>query len=322
MSSTAKLSWTRRHLLGLEDLTAEEITTILDTATSLKEISLRPVKKVPALRGKTIVNLFFEPSTRTRTSFELAAKRLSADTINIAAQSSSLTKGETILDTINNLEALKVDAFVVRHESAGVPQLIAQNAHSSVINAGDGAHEHPTQALLDLFTIREHKKTIKGLKVSIVGDISHSRVARSNIWGLTKLGAEVTVCAPPTLLPAAIDQMGVKVTHDVDAALKDADVLMLLRIQNERQESQLVPGVREYRLRYGIDADRLSKAKSGLLIMHPGPINRGVELDSFAADGNGSLILDQVTNGVAVRMAVLYLVIGAPEGAALEGDAA
>ncbi len=319
MSAAIETLWTRKHLLGLEDLSADEINTILKTAASLKEVSLRPIKKVPALRGKTIVNLFFEPSTRTRTSFELAAKRLSADTINIASSSSSLTKGETIIDTVNNLEALKVDAFVVRHASAGVPNLIAQHARASVINAGDGAHEHPTQALLDLFTIQEHRKKIAGLKVSIIGDISHSRVARSNIWGLTKLGAEVTVCAPPTLLPVEIERMGVQVTHDANEAVENADVLMLLRIQHERQETQLIPGIREYRLRYGIDAQRLEKAKPDLLIMHPGPVNRGVELDSFAADGKSSVILDQVTNGVAVRMAVLYLVIGAPEGTPLEG---
>ena len=307
------LSWTKKDLLGLRELSAEEIRVVLQTAESFREISLRPIKKVPALRGKTVVNLFFEPSTRTRTSFELAAKRLSADIVNITAQSSSLTKGETVLDTVRNLEALKVDILVIRHAAAGVPHLIARQASSSVINAGDGAHEHPTQALLDLFTIQEKKGRIEGLSVCIVGDIAHSRVARSNIWGLTKLGARVTVCAPPTLLPAQIDQLGVSVSHQVDEAIRDADVVMLLRIQHERQEAQLVPSLREYRMRYGLNRERLQHAKPDLLIMHPGPINRGVELDSSVADGPYSVILDQVTNGLAVRMAVLYLVSGAPK---------
>jgi aspartate carbamoyltransferase catalytic subunit len=307
------IRWTKKDLLGLRGLSAEEIRLILRTAESFREISLRPIKKVPALRGKTVVNLFFEPSTRTRTSFELAAKRLSADIVNIATQASSLSKGETVLDTVKNLEALKVDTLVIRHAAAGVPHLIARHASASVINAGDGAHEHPTQALLDLFTIQEKKGRVEGLRVAIVGDIAHSRVARSNIWGLTKLGARVTVCGPPTLLPPHVEELGVAATHDVDAAIREADVLMLLRIQHERQESQLVPGLREYRLRYGIDRERLSRAKPGLLIMHPGPVNRGVELDSSVADGPYSVILDQVTNGLAVRMAVLYLVSGAPK---------
>jgi aspartate carbamoyltransferase catalytic subunit len=307
------LQWTRKDLLGLRQLSADEIRHILQTAASFREVSLRPIKKVPALRGKTVVNLFFESSTRTRTSFELAAKRLSADIVNIATQSSSLSKGETVLDTVRNLEALKVDILVIRHAAAGVPHLIAKRSDASVINAGDGAHEHPTQALLDLFTILEKRGRIEGLKVSIIGDIAHSRVARSNIWGLTKLGASVTVCGPPTLMPPHIDQLGVGVTHDVEAAVRDADVLMLLRIQHERQESSLIPSLREYRLRYGIDADRLKHAKPDLIIMHPGPVNRGVELDSAVADGSHSVILDQVTNGLAVRMAVLYLVSGAPK---------
>ena len=305
--------WTRKDLLGLRELSAEEIRLLLQTAQSFREISLRPIKKVPALRGKTVVNLFFEPSTRTRTSFELAAKRLSADIVNIATQSSSLSKGETILDTVKNLEALKVDILVIRHAAAGVPHLIARHATSAVINAGDGAHEHPTQALLDLFTIFEKKGRVEGLKVSIIGDIAHSRVARSNIWGLTKLGAHVTVCGPPTLMPPQIEQLGVRVTHDVREAVNGADVLMLLRIQHERQESLLIPSLREYRLRYGIDRDRLKGAHENLLIMHPGPVNRGVELDSSVADGPFSVILDQVTNGLAVRMAVLYHVSGAPK---------
>lgn len=320
--------WTKKDLLGLRGLSAEEIRLILQTAESFREISLRPIKKVPALRGKTVVNLFFEPSTRTRTSFELAAKRLSADVVNIATQSSSLSKGETILDTVRNLEALKVDILVIRHAAAGVPALVASQATSAVINAGDGAHEHPTQALLDLFTIQEKKGRIEGLNVSIVGDIAHSRVARSDIWGLTKLGAHVTVCGPPTLLPMSVEQLGlpsatsvaagkpagVRVTHRIEEAIRDADVLMLLRIQHERQETRLVPSLREYRLRYGIDRDRLAAhAKPDVLIMHPGPVNRGVELDSAVADGPFSVILDQVTNGLAVRMAALYLVSGAPK---------
>ena len=311
--------WTKKDLLGLRGLSADEIRLILQTAESFREISLRPIKKVPALRGKTVVNLFFEPSTRTRTSFELAAKRLSADIVNIAAQSSSLSKGETILDTVRNLEALKVDILVIRHAAAGVPHLIARRASASVINAGDGSHEHPTQALLDLFTIQEKAGRIEGLNVSIIGDIAHSRVARSNIWGLTKLGARVTVCGPPTLLPAHIEQLGqpvdgsgIRVTYEIEEAIRDADVLMLLRIQHERQEAMLVPSLREYRLRYGIDRERLARAKPGVLIMHPGPVNRGVELDSSVADGPFSVILDQVTNGLAVRMAALYLVSGAP----------
>ena len=307
------IQWTKKDLLGLRELSAQEIRLILQTAESFREVSLRPIKKVPALRGKTVVNLFFEPSTRTRTSFELAAKRLSADIVNIATQNSSLSKGETILDTVRNLEALKVDILVIRHAAAGVPHLIARHASASVINAGDGAHEHPTQALLDLFTIHEKKGRLEGLNVSIIGDIAHSRVARSDIWGLTKLGVRVTVCAPPTLMPPQIEQLGVRVTYDVEEAIHGADVLMLLRIQHERQEAMLVPSLREYRLRYGLTRERLAGAKPDVLIMHPGPINRGVELDSSVADGPYSVILDQVTNGLAVRMAVLYLVSGAPK---------
>ncbi len=310
-SQTAR--WMKKDLLGLRELSAEEIRLVLQTAESFREISLRPIKKVPALRGKTVVNLFFEPSTRTRISFELAAKRLSADIVNIAASASSITKGETILDTIRNLEALKIDTLVIRHAAAGVPHAIARRASASVINAGDGAHEHPTQALLDLFTVQEKKGRIEGLNVSIIGDIAHSRVARSNIWGFTKLGAKVTVCGPPTLMPPQIEELGVRVTHRVEEAIEGADVLMLLRIQHERAEAQLVPGVREYRLRYGIDRERLTRAKPEVLIMHPGPVNRGVELDSSVADGPFSVILDQVTNGLAVRMAALYLVSGAPK---------
>jgi len=308
---TQTMQWTKKDLLGLRELSTEEIRLILQTAESFREISLRPIKKVPALRGKTVVNLFFEPSTRTRTSFELAAKRLSADIVNITPQSSSLSKGETVLDTVRNLEALKIDILVIRHAAAGVPHLIARQANAAVINAGDGAHEHPTQALLDLFTIQEKKGRIEGLNVSIIGDIMHSRVARSNIWGLTKLGAHVTVCAPPTLMPPQIDQLGVRVTYALDEAIRGADILMLLRIQHERQETMLVPSLREFRLRYGLTRERLAIAKPDVLIMHPGPVNRGVEMDSSVADGPFSVILDQVTNGLAVRMAALYLVSGA-----------
>jgi aspartate carbamoyltransferase catalytic subunit len=312
--------WTKKDLLGLRELSAEEIRLLLATAESFREISLRPIKKVPALRGKTVVNLFFEPSTRTRTSFELAAKRLSADIVNIAASSSSITKGETVLDMIKNLEALKVDLVVIRHPAAGVPHMIAKRIGPSVINAGDGAHEHPTQALLDLLTIQEKKGRIEGLRVAILGDIAHSRVARSNIWGLTKLGARVLVCGPPTLIPPQIERLGVGVTSDVAEALREADVLMLLRIQHERQEATMVPSLREYRLRYGIDRERLKLARPDILIMHPGPINRGVELDSSVADGPHSVILDQVTNGLAVRMAALYLVSGAVKTESLDDE--
>jgi len=310
---TQTAQWTKKDLLGLRGLSVEEIRAMLHTAQSFREVSLRPIKKVPALRGKTVVNLFFEPSTRTRISFELAAKRLSADIVNIAASHSSLSKGETLLDTVRNLEALKVDILVIRHAAAGVPHLIASRVQASVINAGDGAHEHPTQALLDLFTIQEKKGRLEGLEVAIIGDIAHSRVARSNLWGLTKLGARVTVCGPPTLIPPQMDQLGVRVTYRLEEAIRGADVLMLLRVQHERQEARLVPSLREYRLRYGITPERLAAAKPDLLIMHPGPVNRGVELDSSVADGPFSVILDQVTNGLAVRMAALYLVSGAPK---------
>jgi aspartate carbamoyltransferase catalytic subunit len=307
---TRNQQWTRRHLLGLHELSAEEIQLILKTAESFVEVSERSVKKVPALRGKTVVNLFFEPSTRTRVSFELAAKRLSADTMNIAAATSSLSKGETILDMVRNIEALHVDALIIRHASAGVPAQIAQHTRASVINAGDGAHEHPTQALLDLFTIQQFKGRITGLKVAIIGDIAHSRVARSNIWGLTKLGATVTLCGPPTLLPAVPEAFPVALTYQVEEAIRDADVIMLLRVQQERQEALAIPSLREYRLRYGLDRERIQRAKPDVLVMHPGPLNRGVELDSAVADGPRSVILNQVTNGLAVRMAALYLVMG------------
>lgn len=305
-------TWQRKDLLGLEELSADEINLILDTATSFKEISNRPIKKVPALRGKTIVNLFFEPSTRTRTSFELAAKRLSADTVNISASASSTQKGETLIDTVQNIEALKIDAVIMRHSCSGAAQLLSRNIKASVINAGDGRHEHPTQGLLDIFTIKEKKGNIKGLKVSIIGDIAHSRVARSNIWGLKKLGADVTVCGPATLIPSDIEKMGVKVTYKLKEALKDADVINILRLQLERQKSGLLPGIREYAKIFGINKEKLSEmARSDVVIMHPGPINRGIELTPDVADGSYSVILEQVTNGLAIRMAVLFLVCGA-----------
>lgn len=303
-----KIKWARKDLLGLEELSKEELELILDTAESFREISERQIKKVPALRGKTVVNLFYEPSTRTRLSFELAAKRLSADILNISASSSSVVKGETLKDTAKNIEAMKVDVIIMRHPAAGAPLLLAKSIKLSVINAGDGGHEHPTQGLLDIFTIRRKKGKIAGLNVSIIGDITHSRVARSNIWGLTKLGANVTVCGPPTLVPSFIEKLGVRVTYNLEDALEGADVINLLRIQHERQEKNLFPSVREYALRFGINIDRLSNKKKDILIMHPGPINRGVELSHDAADGVNSVILEQVTNGVAVRMAVLYLV--------------
>ena len=306
--------WTKKDLLGLRELTAEEIRLLLATAESFREISLRPIKKVPALRGRTIVNLFFEPSTRTRTSFELAAKRLSADVVNIATTVSSTSKGETLLDTVQNIAALKIDAVVLRHPASGAPHLIARQVEASVINAGDGAHEHPTQALLDIFTMRQKKGRLEGLRVSIIGDITHSRVARSNIWGLTKLGAAVTVCGPPTLLPAQIERMGVRATYELKDALRDADIVMLLRIQHERSRKHLMPSIREFSRRYGLNSETLAAAKPDVLIMHPGPINQGVELTPDVIHGRHSVIMDQVTNGLAVRMACLYLVTQARGG--------
>lgn len=302
--------WQRKDLLGLEELSAEEIGLILDTADSFREISQRPIKKVPTLRGKTVVLFFFEPSTRTRTSFELAAKRMSADLVNIQTNASSLVKGETLKDTAKNIEAMKVDIIVMRHSSSGAPHLLAKAVSSSIINAGDGSHEHPTQGLLDLFTIKEHRKRITGLNVSIIGDIAHSRVARSNIWGLTKLGANVTICGPATLIPPEIERLGVKVTYDVKEAIEGADVINLLRLQLERQSENLFPSLREYSLKFGLDSEKMRFAKKDVLIMHPGPINRGVEITPEVADGPYSVILEQVTNGIAVRMAVLYLLSG------------
>jgi len=303
-----KAIWTKKDLLGLEYLSPEEINLILYTASSFKEVTTRKIKKVPTLRGKTIVNLFYEPSTRTRTSFELAAKRLSADVINIAIESSSVKKGETLIDTGRNIEALKIDIIVVRHGSSGAPNILANSVNSSVVNAGDGWHEHPTQALLDIFTLKEKLGKIEGLKVSIIGDIRHSRVARSNIWGLTKLGAKVTVCAPEMLIPEGIENMGVRVTHSIEDALKDADAINVLRMQFERDKALAFPSKLEYFKEYGITTERLKKCKKDIVVMHPGPINRGVEMSSKVADGPNSVILEQVTNGIAVRMAVLYLV--------------
>ena len=303
-----KIVWVKKDLLGLEYLSPEEIELILYTAGSFKEVTTRQIKKVPALRGKTVVNLFYEPSTRTRTSFELAAKRLSADVINIAVEASSVTKGETLIDTGKNIEALKIDIIVVRHNCSGAPNILARAVRASVVNAGDGWHEHPTQALLDMFTLKERFGKIDGLNVSIIGDIAHSRVARSNIWGLTKLGAKVTVCAPPLLIPEGIEKTSVRVTSDVDVALKDADAINVLRMQFERDEALAFPSKIEYFKQYGITTERLGKCKKGIVVMHPGPINRGIEISSEVADGANSVILEQVTNGIAVRMAVLYLV--------------
>jgi len=304
------MSWKHKHLLGLEDLSRHDIELALETAKSFKEVSSRDIKKVPALRGKTVVTLFFEPSTRTRISFELAAKRLSADTLNIAVNVSSTSKGETLLDTARNIEAMNVDAMVVRHSSSGSVLLLAQGLKCSVVNAGDGCREHPTQALLDMFTLQEKFSRIEGLKVGIVGDILHSRVARSNIWGLTKLGAKVTVCGPATLMPRGIEAMGVEVCYDLKKVLKESDAVIALRLQKERQQDKFLPSMREYSMLFGIDQAKLSEANSHLIVMHPGPTNRGVELSADVADGKQSVILDQVTNGVAVRMAVLYLVLG------------
>src|SRR6188508_2847933 len=302
-----------KDLLGIADLTAPEITLVLDTAEAMKEIGSRTVKKVPALRGKTVVNLFFEPSTRTRTSFEIAEKRLSADTLNIAIASSSVVKGETLADTALNLEAMNPDMIVMRHASSGAAHLLSRICRSAIINAGDGMHEHPTQALLDAFTIRERKKQLKGLKVAIIGDLLHSRVLRSNIQLLTKMGAQVWVCGPPTLIPTDIRRFGVTATSAVDEAVRDADVIMLLRIQLERMEGAYFPSLREYFRVFGMTEARLRQAKPDVMIMHPGPMNRGVEIASEVADGPYSVILDQVANGVAVRMSVLYLLAGGAE---------
>jgi aspartate carbamoyltransferase catalytic subunit len=304
------MSWNRKHLLDIQSLTAEEIVTVLDTARAFKAVGERAIKKVPALRGKTVVNLFVEPSTRTRISFELAAQRLTADVINFSAEASSLKKGETLKDTARNLEALNADIIVMRHSASGAPHFLARFLHASVVNAGDGAHEHPTQALLDAFTVREKKGRIAGLNVTILGDILYSRVARSNIWALTKLGAKVTLCGPATLVPKVFEQMGCRVTYNVEEAIAEADIINLLRIQHERQRKSMFPGIGEYTSLFGLTKARLARTKPDALIMHPGPINRGVEIDSEIADSNRSVILDQVTNGLAVRMAVLFLING------------
>ncbi len=303
----------KKDLLGIDDLTRDEIYRVLDTADAMREIGERPIKKVPTLRGKTVVNLFYEPSTRTRTSFEIAEKRLSADTLNIAVAASSVLKGETLADTALNIEAMAPDVIVLRHASSGACHLLARICRSRIINAGDGLHEHPTQALLDAFTIRKHKGTIEGLKVAIVGDLLHSRVLRSNVLLLTKLGARVWVSGPPTLVPRGIEQLGVIVARSVEDAVRDADVVMMLRIQQERMQGAYFPSLREYFNLFGMTEERVRLARPNVIIMHPGPMNRGVEIASEVADGPYSVILEQVANGVAVRMAVLYLLAGGVE---------
>ena len=307
------MQFTRKHLLGIRELEAGEINHLLDTAETFREISKRDIKKVPALRGRTVINLFFEPSTRTRTSFEIAAKRLSADAVNVSVSTSSVSKGETLMDTARNLEAMSPDCIVVRHSMAGAPQQLARLGHAPIVNAGDGSHEHPTQALLDALTIREHKGAIEGLKVAIIGDVLHSRVARSNIHLLTKLGASVSISGPGTLVPeefGEIVEQGLRIEKRIEDAVEGADVVMVLRIQRERQDSAFFPSMREYAVHYGLRQEHLERAAPEVIVMHPGPINRGVEISSEIADGSRSLILDQVTNGVAVRMAVLYLLAG------------
>jgi aspartate carbamoyltransferase catalytic subunit len=307
-------TWSRRHLLSLEELSADEIRFVLDTADSFKEVSTRSVKKVPALRGRVVVNAFFEDSTRTRMSFSLAAQRLSADVIDFSGSGSSVSKGETLIDTARNIEAMGVDVIVLRHAAAGAAALVARSVRASVINAGDGAHEHPTQGLLDLYTIRERFGRIEGLKVAIVGDIANSRVARSDLWGLKKLGAEVILVGPATLLPKSFEALGARVTHNFDSIIGEVDVVNMLRVQNERIKSSQFPTVREFTAMFGLTADRFGRCKKDVFVMHPGPMNRGVEISSHIADGPQSGILTQVTNGLAVRMAALYLVSGAGNG--------
>jgi aspartate carbamoyltransferase catalytic subunit len=309
-ATPAAVALRSRHLLGIAGLEADEITLILDTAVAMKEIGGRAIKKVPTLRGRTVVNLFFEPSTRTRTSFEIAEKRLSADTLSIATATSSVTKGESLLDTVRNLEAMSPDMIVMRHASSGAPHLLARTCTSTIINAGDGMHEHPTQALLDAFTIREHKGRLAGLKIAIIGDLVHSRVLRSNVLLLNTMGAEVWACAPTTLMPSHIARFGVRATTSVDEAIDGADVVMMLRIQHERMHGHFIPSVREYFTLFGLTPERMRRAAGDAIVMHPGPMNRGVEIDSAVADGPYSVILEQVSNGVAVRMAVLYLLSG------------
>jgi len=304
----SSFKWQRKHLLGLRDLSRQEIEYILDTAEGFREISTRSIKKAPPLRGKVVVNLFFEDSTRTRNSFTLAAERLSADVIQFSTKFSSVSKGETLLDTAKNLEAMGIDIVVIRHSAGGAPHLLARSINSCVVNAGDGYNEHPTQGLLDVFTIRQMKGSLEGLKVAIVGDISHSRVARSNIWALTKLGAEVTLVGPPTLMPAAVSELPVKVSHSLDEIIEKVDVINMLRIQFERLGANPFPSIREYSHYFGLTVDRMKRAKPDVIVMHPGPINRGLEIESEVADGKNSVILQQVENGLAVRMAVLFLV--------------
>ncbi|MCM8768882.1 MAG: aspartate carbamoyltransferase catalytic subunit [Candidatus Omnitrophica bacterium] len=304
------MTWKRKDLLGLEELSSEEISLILQTAKSFKEVSTRQIKKVPALRGRTVVNLFFEPSTRTKTSFELAAKRLSADVLSFEVSTSSVSKGETIVDTARNIEAMKVDCFIVRHSVSGAPWLIARSVKAAVINAGDGCHEHPTQALLDLFTVQERFGHLKGLSVAIIGDIRHSRVARSNIWGFSKMGVRVIVCGPPPLVPLGIEEMGCEVTYRLEEAIRQADIIYLLRLQKERQRENYLPSLQEYSRLFGLEERHYQGMNKPFFLMHPGPMNRGVEIRSCLAEKSNSLILEQVTNGIAVRMAVLYLTMG------------
>ncbi|MDD5757612.1 MAG: aspartate carbamoyltransferase catalytic subunit [Desulfobulbaceae bacterium] len=307
---SAEYRFNHKHIISIDDFSVADINFILQTAESLKEISTRSIKKVPTLRGKTIINLFFEPSTRTRLSFEVAAKRMSADTFNISASTSSATKGETLIDTAKNLQAMQPDAIIIRHSSSGVPNLLRRHVQASIINAGDGTHQHPSQALLDMMTVREKKGRLDGLKIAIIGDIAHSRVAHSNIMGFSKMGADVHVCGPNTMLPAGLEGMGATRQTSVAKAVFDADVIMALRIQKERQRDPLIPSLREYASVFGINRAMADLAKPDALIMHPGPINRGVEMSPDVADGSQSVILEQVTNGVAVRMALLYLVLG------------
>ncbi|HEY8748536.1 MAG TPA: aspartate carbamoyltransferase catalytic subunit [Tepidisphaeraceae bacterium] len=315
-SIAAPTRWTRKHLLSLQELSADEIQFVLETAKSFKEVSTRSVKKVPALRGRVVVNAFFEDSTRTRTSFSLAASRLSADVIDFSEKGSSISKGETLIDTARNIEAMGVDIIVIRHGAAGSAEVLSRILKPSIVNAGDGAHEHPTQGLLDLYTIQERFGRIKGLKVAIVGDIVNSRVARSNLWGLTKMGAEVILVGPPTLVPKVFEKLGAKVVHDFDSIIGSVDVVNMLRIQFERIKSSQFPTVREFTRFFGLTTDRFARCKKDVFVMHPGPMNRGLEISSHIADGPQSGILTQVTNGLAVRMAVLYLVSQVPDGRA------
>jgi aspartate carbamoyltransferase catalytic subunit len=304
------MNWAHKDLLGTRELTREEVLLILDSAESFKEVSRRDIKKVPTLRGKTVITLFYEPSTRTRVSFEIAAKRLSADTVNISSSSSSSVKGETLKDMGRNLQAMQPDVIIIRHSMPGAPHILAQSIDASIVNGGDGAHEHPTQALLDLFTMREKKGRLDGLKVTIVGDIAHSRVARSNVFALTKFDTEVTVCGPPTMIPPRMEELGVKVEYNLDEAVKDSDVIMMLRIQKERGGVSYIPSIKEYATLFSLKERHFALAKDDVIVMHPGPMNRGVEISDEVADGPYSVILDQVENGVAVRMAILFLLLG------------